>query len=75
MLDLRPLAIPSELLRPASSPSLLLRPSSVLPSRLWVRAPGAAICGIFVPLGVRCLGVGSMLVRRLVMALAGRAVR
>jgi hypothetical protein len=72
---MRPLAIPSELLRPASSPSLLLRPSSVLPILLWVRPPGVVICGMVVPLGLRCLGVGNMLVRRLVIALAGREVR
>ena len=47
----------------------------MLPILLCVRPPGVLICGIVVPLGVRCLGVGNMLLRRLVNALAGRVTR
>jgi hypothetical protein len=66
-LDCRPL---TRLDRP--SPALLLRPSSALPSLLL--RPGADGVRLDVEV-VRCLGAGSMLLRRLFMTLGGRAAR
>lgn len=63
-LDMRPLA---------ELPSLPQRPSSMLPSLLVLR-PGVDMVETFDALA-RCFGVGSILLRRLVMALAGLEAR
>lgn len=59
-------------LRPLATPTLLWRPSSMLPFRLTLR-PGVENGG-FDELA-ECFGFGRRLLRRWVMALAGRAAR
>lgn len=78
-LDCRP-AIPRLDCRPfarldRSSPTLLFLPSSALPSLLVARAGAEAGVDRWLAEVVRGLGVGRRLVRRLVIALAGREVR